>query len=64
MYTDKAGELHDRHPVYDYYMGAMFMDQGGYAQLKAIAAARPPSAEEVSIRVGAGVGVLVVWWWR
>jgi hypothetical protein len=46
-YTDKAGRKHDKHPVYDYYIGAMFMDLGGYAQLKAIAAARPPSAEEV-----------------
>jgi hypothetical protein len=33
--------------VYDYYIGAMFMDLGGYAQLKAIAAARPPTAGEV-----------------
>lgn len=49
VYTDKVGGLHDKHPVYDYYVGAMFMDMGGYAQLKAIAAARPPTAEEVSI---------------
>jgi hypothetical protein len=47
VYKDKAGVLHDKHPVYDYYIGAMFMDLGGYAQLKAIAAARPPTAEEV-----------------
>lgn len=52
VYTDKAGQQHDQHPVYDYYIGAMFMDVGGYAQLKAIAAARPPTAEEVR---GAGM---------
>lgn len=48
VYKDKAGVLHDKHPVHGYYIGAMFMDLGGYAQLKANAAARPPSAEEVS----------------
>lgn len=47
LYKDKAGGLHDKHPVYDYYIGAMFMDLGGYSQLKAIAAARPPTAQEV-----------------
>lgn len=47
VYTDKAGQQHDQHPVYDYYIGAMFMDLGGYAQLKAIAAQRPPTAGEV-----------------
>lgn len=47
VYTDKAGVAHDRHPVHAYYTGAMFMDEGGYAQLKAIAAARPPCANEV-----------------
>jgi hypothetical protein len=46
-FKDKAGQLHDKHPVYDYYIGAMFMDQGGYAQLKALSKERPPTAEEV-----------------
>jgi len=49
VYKDKVGALHDKHPVYDYYIGAMFMDLGGYRQLKAIAASRPPTAEEVSV---------------
>jgi hypothetical protein len=46
-YKEKAGNLHDKHPVHDYYIGAMFMDQGGYAQLKAFAKERPPTDEEV-----------------
>lgn len=46
-YKDKAGQLHDKHPVFDYYTGAMFMDKGGYAQLKASAKERPPTADEV-----------------
>jgi hypothetical protein len=57
VYTDKAGQQHDQHPVYDYYIGAMFMDLGGYAQLKAIAAQRPPTAEEVRQRHGS----LLLW---
>jgi hypothetical protein len=47
QYKDKSGQLHSKHPVYDYYIGAMFMDQGGYAQLKAFAKERPPTEDEV-----------------
>lgn len=40
------------HPCLDYYMGAIFMDRGGYKQLLANMDAMPPSQDEV--RPGAG----------
>jgi hypothetical protein len=47
-YTHPAtGQQRDRHPVWDYYVGVIFMECGGYAQLRENAEAAPPSPKEV-----------------
>eukprot|EP00877_Chromochloris_zofingiensis_P011248 jgi/Chrzof1/6377/Cz18g08030.t1 len=47
-YKNQAlGAVRDKHPVHDYYLGAMFMDKGGYRQLQKNAELRPPLQPEV-----------------
>ena len=44
-----SGVASDTHPCHRYYVGALFLDRGGYAALKAALAAEPPSDDEVSV---------------
>eukprot|EP00775_Hariotina_reticulata_P012567 gene12567-12699_t len=46
-YRDKDGHVQHRHPLHEYYVGAIFMDQGGYVQLKKLAAEQPPTEDEI-----------------
>jgi acyl-CoA synthetase (AMP-forming)/AMP-acid ligase II len=39
--------VQEKHPCYGYYTGAIFMDQGGYAQIKSNKEQNPPTEEEV-----------------
>jgi hypothetical protein len=42
-----SGAQREAHPILDYYIGAIFMDRGGYRQLLENLAARPPAQGEV-----------------
>lgn len=45
-----SGAVRNTHPLLKYYLGAIFLDQGGYRQLKATLAQQPPTEQQVCIR--------------
>lgn len=54
LYTHApSGAQRATHPCLDYYLGAIFMDRGGYKQLCDNMQATPPTRDEVRLRLAA-----------